>query len=70
MFPSVNIQFYSALPHENPMFCMYSFGEEITNYHVIRQNFHDALEEMLERQEEIASVGNSKMIALNVSLKS
>jgi len=40
-------EFYNMLPHENPMTCMYSFGEDISNYTSIRQNLHDNLEKEL-----------------------
>lgn len=37
-------EFYNTLPHENPMTCMYSFGEDISNYTSIWQNLQDNLE--------------------------
>jgi len=37
-------EFYNTLPHENPMTCMYSFGEDISNYTSIWQNFQENLE--------------------------
>lgn len=40
-------EFYNKLAHENPMTCMYSFGEDISNYTIIRQNIHDTLEKEL-----------------------
>ncbi len=35
---------YSALPHQHPMSCLYSYGEEFTNYHSIKQNLTDDMQ--------------------------
>ncbi len=50
-------EFYNKLPHENPMTCMYSFGEDISNFNVIRQNFHDTLEKELSAIAELFASG-------------
>ncbi len=35
---------YSGLPHQHPMWCLYSYGEEFTNYHSIKQKLNDDLQ--------------------------
>jgi hypothetical protein len=40
-------EFYNMLPHENPMTCMYSFGDDISNYNSISQSLNDKLEKEL-----------------------
>ncbi len=34
---------YSGFSHQHPMSCLYSYGEEFTNYHSIRQKLNDDL---------------------------
>ena len=34
---------YSNFPHQHPMSCLYSYGEEFTNYHSIKQKLNDDL---------------------------
>ncbi len=40
-------EFYNNLPHEDPMTCLYSFGDDISNYNSIRQSLHDNLNKEL-----------------------
>jgi len=35
---------YSSFPHQHPMSCLYSYGEEFTNYNSIKQNLNDDLQ--------------------------
>ena len=38
---------YSGLPHQHPMSCLYSYGEDFTNYHFIEQNLINDLQKEL-----------------------
>ena len=38
---------YSSFPHQHPMSCLYSYGEDFTNYHSIKQNLNDDLQKEL-----------------------
>ena len=53
-------EFYNKLNHENPMTCLYSFGEDISNFTAIRQNLHDNLEKELSAVKELYDTGEIK----------
>ena len=50
-------EFYNMLPHENPLTCMYSFGEDISNYPYIRQNLQSNLDQELSAITELSDSG-------------
>lgn len=44
---------YSSLPHQHPMTCLYSYGEDFTNYHSVRQNLNNDLQKELSVLDEL-----------------
>ncbi len=57
---------YSGLPHQHPMSCLYSYGEDFSNYHSIRQKLNDDLEEETSILNELYSQNKVSKNVLNL----